>query len=157
MAEHTALIEWASEDTASFAASRYSRAHRWTFDGGLSMPASASPHVVPLPFSDPDAIDPEEALVAAASSCHMLWFLSLAARRGFVVTRYRDHAAGVMEKDERGKISMTRIRLRPDIAFAGARQPTPAELEQLHHEAHESCFIANSLRTDITVEPPVPA
>ncbi len=134
-----------------FSDQRYSRAHVWQFDGGLSVPASSSPLSVPLPMSDPAAVDPEEALVAAASSCHMLFFLSLAAARGLVVDSYRDRASGYLDSDERGKLSMTRIVLRPRIAFAGAA-PDAALLARLHHEAHARCYIASSLRGEVVVE-----
>ena len=130
---------------------RYSRAHVWQFDGGLAVPASSSPLSVPLPMSDPSAVDPEEALVAAASSCHMLFFLSLAAARGLVVDSYRDRATGWLDTDERGRLSMTRIVLRPRIAFAGG-PPDAALLAQLHHDAHARCYIASSLRGDVIVE-----
>ena len=143
------MIEW--EGQGGFSDNRYSRAHVWRFDGGAVVPGSSSPHVVPVPMSDPAAVDPEEALVASASSCHMLWFLHLARDAGFEVTRYRDEASGRMAKDERGRMAMTRIVLRPRIDFAGAA-PDAATLERLHHEAHEACFIANSLRSEIVVE-----
>jgi organic hydroperoxide reductase OsmC/OhrA len=129
----------------------YSRAHVWSFDGGLSVPASSSPLSVPLPMSDPAAVDPEEALVAAASSCHMLFFLSLAAAHGLVVDSYRDRASGYLDLDERGAWSMTRIVLRPRIAFAGV-PPDAGLLARLHHDAHARCYIANSLRGDVVVE-----
>ena len=149
MAEHRATIEW--EGKGGFLENRYSRAHVWRFDGGAVVPGSSSPHVVPVPLSDPAAVDPEEALVASASSCHMLWFLHLAREAGFEVTRYRDEAVGRMAKDDRGRMAMTRILLRPRIDFAGAA-PDAATLDRLHHEAHEACFIANSLRSEIVVE-----
>lgn len=149
MAHYQATIMW--EANGGFRDGSYSRAHRWEFDGGASVPASSSPNVVPLPYSDPAGVDPEEALVASVSSCHMLWFLALAQKAGFDVASYRDVASGAMGRDERGKISVTRISLAPDIVFAG-RQPSAAELAGLHHAAHESCFIANSLRTEIVVE-----
>jgi hypothetical protein len=120
---------------------------------GAEVRGSSSPSVVPLPMSDAAAVDPEEALVAAASSCHMLWFLSLAHDAGFIVASYRDEAQGVIGRDERGKIAMTTIRLRPEIAFEG-REPAAAELAGLHHEAHDKCFIANSLRCEVVVEEP---
>lgn len=151
MAEYGATIEWRSD--GGFREGRYSRAHRWSFDGGAVVPASASPHVVPAPMSDPAGVDPEEALVASASSCHMLWFLHLARDSGFDVAAYRDEARATMGKDDRGRIAMTRIVLRPEIEFAGGA-PDAEALERLHHEAHEKCFIANSLRTEIAVEPP---
>jgi organic hydroperoxide reductase OsmC/OhrA len=134
-----------------FTDQNYSRAHRWTFDGGLSVPASSSPLSVPLPMSDPAAVDPEEALVAAASSCHMLFFLSLVAARGLVVDSYRDRASGYLDLDERGALSMTRIVLRPRIVFAGG-QPDAGLLAQLHHQAHARCYIASSLRGEVVVE-----
>jgi len=130
---------------------RYSRAHAWRFDGGLSVPASSSPLSVPLPMSDPAAVDPEEALVAAASSCHMLFFLSIAAQRGFVVERYDDAARGLLGANAGGRMAMVRIELRPDIAFAGERQPGAQEIAAIHHLAHERCYIANSLATEIVV------
>lgn len=130
---------------------RYSRAHAWRFDGGVSVPASSSPLSVPLPMSDPAAVDPEEALVAATSSCHMLFFLSLAAQRGYIVERYDDAACGLLDTNAAGRMAMVRIELRPAIAFAGARQPEARELSAIHHLAHERCYIANSLNTEIVV------
>lgn len=129
----------------------YSRAHAWHFDGGLSVPASSSPLSVPLPMSDPAAVDPEEALVAAASSCHMLFFLSIAAQRGVVVERYDDAARGLLGQDGAGRVAMVRIELRPAIAFTGARQPDAHEIAAIHHLAHERCYIANSLTAEIVV------
>jgi len=149
MAEHLATIEWRSG--GGFREGRYSRAHSWRFDGGTVVPASASPHVVPEPLSDPAGVDPEEALVASVSSCHMLWFLHFAHDSGLDVAAYRDSAVGTMGKDERGRMAVTRIALRPVIEFAG-EAPDSATLERLHHEAHERCFIASSLRTEIVVE-----
>jgi len=150
MTQFTASLSW-QRDNQPFTDQRYSRAHTWHFDGGLTLPASSSPHSVPVPMSDPAALDPEEALVAAASSCHMLFFLSLAAARGFVVDRYEDEAVGTLARDERGRQAMTRIVLRPRIAFAGTG-PDAALLATLHHEAHARCYIANSLRGEIVVE-----
>lgn len=149
MSDHLATVEWRSD--GRFAEGRYSRAHRIIFDGGAAVTGSSSPVVVPVPLSDPAGIDPEEALVASASACHMLWFLSLAQRAGLDVSSYRDAARGTMGKDERGKIAITRITLHPEIAFNGP-EPDPQTLARLHHEAHESCFIANSLRSEIVVE-----
>jgi organic hydroperoxide reductase OsmC/OhrA len=149
MAKHDAVIEWRSD--GNFASGRYSRAHEWRFDGGAVVRGSSSPSVVPLPMSDPAAVDPEEALVAAAASCHMLWFLSLAHGAGFEIESYRDEAQGTMGKDDRGRIVIELIRLKPAILFAG-RQPSRDELDALHHEAHDRCFIANSLRSEIVVE-----
>lgn len=151
MHTYEATISWEREGQ-EFTDNRYSRGHRWSFDGGAQVDASSSPYVVPVPMSVAANVDPEEALVAAASSCHMLFFLSIAARRGFVVDRYVDHAFGVMEKNSEGKVAMTRITLRPQIAFGGERRPTPQELGEIHHASHEQCFIANSLKTGIVVE-----
>ena len=155
MAEHTATVSWDRFD-AAFTDNRYSRAHRWMFDGGATIPASASPHVVPVPLSDPMGVDPEEAFVASLSSCHMLWFLSIAAGRGFVVDHYEDHAVGTMARDEAGRFAMTRVALRPDIAFSGPRLPDDNALREMHDQAHHACFIANSVRTEIVLEPRTP-
>ena len=149
MSEHVATIEW--ELQGKFRPDSYSRAHRWRFDGGAVVAASASPHVVPLPLSDASAIDPEEALVASVASCHMLWFLHLASMRGYAVTCYRDHARGKMGKNARGRMAMLEIVLRPEIGFDG-KNPDQGQLRSLHHEAHERCFIANSLLTNVWVE-----
>ena len=154
MCEYRATVEWQAAEgqvAADFAANRYSRAHVWRFDGGAEVPASASPQVVPLPMSDPAGVDPEEALIASASACHMLWFLHLARDAGLAVARYRDEAVGHMGRDERGRTAFTSIVLRPRIDFAGAA-PDAATLARLHHAAHEACFIANSLRCEIAVE-----
>jgi organic hydroperoxide reductase OsmC/OhrA len=148
---HTATIFW--QDDGSFPTGRYSRAHEMRFDGGAVVKGSSSPHVVPLPFSDPAGVDPEEALIASASACHMLWFLNLAQEAGLHVASYLDEAEGVMERVGRGRHAITRIVLRPRIAFS-AREPGPEELSALHHEAHERCFIANSLKCEIVVEAP---
>ncbi len=151
MTLHTARIEWHAGAGENFKAGKYSRAHSWSFDGGVTVPASASPHVVPLPYARADAVDPEEALVASASSCHMLTFVWLAQRKGFVIASYVDEASGLMEKDARGKLAITRITLRPRIEWVGA-PPGKAELDALHHAAHEECFIASSIRSEILVE-----
>ncbi|HEV2747014.1 MAG TPA: OsmC family protein [Allosphingosinicella sp.] len=148
MAEHRATISWTSD--GEFTSNRYSRGHEWRFDGGAVVRGSSSPHIVPLPMSDPAGVDPEEALVASASACHMLWFLALAQAAGFDVASYRDEAGGTMGKDDRGRMAVSRITLRPAIEFTG-RRPSPEELDRLHREAHEKCFIANSLRTEIVV------
>ncbi|MDO8423073.1 MAG: OsmC family protein [Parvibaculum sp.] len=157
MSVYTAQIEWSLGQGENFAGNRYSRAHQWSFDGGAIVPASSSPSVVPLPWSDAGGVDPEEALVASASSCHMLWFLSLAAAKGHTVTRYVDKASGIMAKDDRGRIAMTKITLAPDITFADGQGPDAAGLADLHHQAHEKCFIANSLRSEIVIAAPAPA
>ncbi len=150
MATYTSTLTWVRGDD-SFADGKYSRAHEISFDGGVTMPASSSPHVVKLPLSREDAVDPEEMLVASLSSCHMLFFLDFARRGGFVVDAYVDQAEGVMGKDERGRIAMTQVKLNPQIAWAGEKQPAPEEIRELHHKAHEACFIANSFRGDVAI------
>jgi organic hydroperoxide reductase OsmC/OhrA len=152
--EYTATIAWKRGAGEAFTDIKFSRAHTWAFDGGITVPASSSPLSVRLPFSRADAVDPEEALVAALSSCHMLTFLYLAARQGFVVDSYEDAAVGIMTKNERGKLYVSKTTLRPRIAFAGSKQPSPAELAQLHHHAHEECYIANSVLTEVVVSDP---
>jgi organic hydroperoxide reductase OsmC/OhrA len=152
--EYKATVSWKRGGEEAFSDGKFSRAHEWSFDGGVKVPASSSPLSVKVPFSRPDAVDPEEALVAALSSCHMLTFLYLAYRQGFVVDSYDDDAVGVMTKNERGKLYVSKVTLRPAIAFSGAKQPSAAELTQLHHHAHEECYIANSVLTEVVVETP---
>ena len=152
MSEYTARITWQRGD-AAFTDNRYSRGHTWAFDGGVEVPASSSPHAVRLPYSVEAAVDPEEAFVAALSSCHMLTFLYLAAKAGLRVDSYDDNAVGIMEKDAAGKMAVTRVTLRPAIRFSGDRQPSSEELGQLHHRAHEECYIASSVKTAVTCEP----
>lgn len=152
MTEYRTVVEW-TRAGAAFSDNRYSRGHRWLFDGGIEVPASSSPHIVPLPMSVAAAVDPEEAFVASLSSCHMLWFLSIAARRGFIVDSYQDHAIGIMGKDATGRLAMTRVTLRPGTEFSGARHPTADDVLAMHHEAHDQCFIANSVKTDVRCEP----
>jgi organic hydroperoxide reductase OsmC/OhrA len=149
-----AKLEW-QRNGQDFLDQRYSRAHEWIFDGGLRVPASSSPLSVPLPMSRADNVDPEEALVAAASSCHMLFFLSIAARRGHVVDSYSDEAVGLLEKDGDGRMAITSITLRPTIVFGGPDWPSEEELAAIHHEAHDKCYIANSLKGEVVVEPPL--
>jgi organic hydroperoxide reductase OsmC/OhrA len=149
---YSAEISW-QRHAQVFTDNRYSREHRWRFDGGAEVAASASPHVVPPPSSNPTAVDPEEAFVASLSSCHMLWFLSLCAQRGLRVDRYDDAAQGVMSENAAGKLAITRVTLRPRAVFSGERRPTGDEVAQLHRQAHEECFIANSVRTDVRCEP----
>jgi organic hydroperoxide reductase OsmC/OhrA len=152
MSNYTATISW-QRNEAVFTDNRYSRAHVWQFDGGCSVPASSSPHIVPLPFSDASAVDPEEAFVASLSSCHMLWFLSIAAKRGFLVDSYRDDAQGVLEKCADGKLAITEVRLRPGVIFNGERIPSVADIQAMHRQAHEECFLARSVKTDVRCEP----
>lgn len=151
MATYTATIDWNGKDS-KFTDNRYSRLHQWQFDGGTVVPASSSPHVVRVPYSDPAAVDPEEAYVAALSSCHMLWFLSTAAEEGYAVAAYRDEAVGTMARNEAGKEVMTHVLLKPHVTFAGAKIPTDDALDHLHHTAHESCYLANSVKTVIDVD-----
>ncbi len=155
MAEHTAVIEW-ERNGAAFTDNRYSRRHSWRFDGGVELPASSSPHTVPVPLSDAAAVDPEEAFVAALASCHMLWFLSIAARRGFVVDSYRDDARGVLGRNDGGRLAMLRVTLRPSISFSGTTAPSWRDVLAMHHEAHEECYLANSVRTELRCEPVEP-
>ena len=152
MAGYVATIEWSRGDQP-FLDQKYSRVHDWRFDGGAVVKGSPAPTSVPAPMSDPSAVDPEEALVAAVSSCHMLFFLAFAAKAGFVVDRYRDDAVGTMGRDERGRMAITQVVLRPDIAFSGTG-PDKAALADLHHRAHEHCYIANSIRGEVRVEQP---
>jgi organic hydroperoxide reductase OsmC/OhrA len=151
MSRHGAEIVW--EADGNFAAGSYSRRHQWRFDGGAVVTGSSSPSVVPAPMSDPAGIDPEEALAASAAACHMLWFLSLAQGAGLDVASYRDQAEAEMGRIAPGRVAIVKITLRPQIAFAGPA-PDAAALEKLHDEAHERCFIANSLNCEIVIEPP---
>ena len=152
MAEYKATVLW-KRSGAAFTDNRYSRGHVWQFDGGIEVPASSSPHVVPLPMSVAEAVDPEEAFIAALSSCHMLWFLSIAAKRGFVVESYLDEAVGIMGKNADGKVAITHVTLRPKVLFGGDQLPSRDEVIKMHHESHEQCFIANSVRTEVRCEP----
>lgn len=152
MSRYTATIRWARRPDEPFLDGRYSRAHRWSFDGGAEVAASSSPSVVRAPFSDPAGVDPEEALVAAISSCHMLFVLDFAKQAGFVVETYDDPAEGVVAKGEDGRVRMTRVTLRPGIRFGGGRRPTDVEIAEIHHKAHAACYIANSVTAAITIE-----
>jgi organic hydroperoxide reductase OsmC/OhrA len=152
MSTYTARITWQRQGEV-FADRRYHRGHSWQFDGGLSVPASSSPQVVPLPMSDAAAVDPEEAFVASLSSCHLLWFLDLACRAGWVVDDYEDAADGVLAKNADGRLAMTVVTLHPRARFAGERRPDGAEIARLHHAAHEACFIANSVRSQVYCQP----
>lgn len=149
---YSAEVIWLRADQP-FMDGRYSRRHTLRFDGGIEVAGSASPHIVPLPYSVLEAIDPEEAFVSSLSSCHMLWFLSMAASHGYLVDRYHDMAEGIMERNDDGKLMITRVTLHPEVAFSGSKLPTPSEMEHLHHRAHEECFIANSVKTEIRIEP----
>lgn len=150
MSEYLATIKW-HRGKQLFTDNKYSRSHTWEFDGGLTVPASASPHVVPSPMSVEYNVDPEEAFVASLSSCHMLFFLFIAGEKGYVVDSYTDNAVGTMEKDKANKISMTRVLLRPEVRLSG-QQASTKELELMHEQAHEMCFIANSVKTEVSIK-----
>jgi organic hydroperoxide reductase OsmC/OhrA len=152
MSDYTAEVIW-QRGEALFTDNRYSRAHRWRFDGGLEVPGSSSAHSVPLPWSDPAAVDPEEAFVASLSSCHMLWFLSIAAKRQYRVDRYRDLSVGTLGQNSQRQWCMTHVTLRPEVEFSGSTLPTPADIEAMHHAAHEQCYIAHSVTSVVTCEP----
>ncbi|MFC1664179.1 OsmC family protein [Pseudomonadota bacterium] len=149
MSEYKAKVSWHRDSSEDYIDNKYSRGHDWEFDGGLKVPASSSPKVVPLPYSVEEYVDPEEAFIASLSSCHMLFFLSIAAKRKFVIDEYIDHAVGVVEKDDDGKFSMTRVTLAPKIVFSGDSPPTYEQLESMHHLSHQQCFIANSVKTEV--------
>lgn len=152
MATHSAEVTW-SRGEQKFVDNRYSRKHLLTFDGGAQVPGSSSPHVVPLPYSDATAVDPEEAFIGSIASCHMLFFLSIAAARKFRVDEYRDNATGVMAKNAAGKMVVATVTLKPEAKFSGDKLPTRADIDAMHHEAHDECFIANSVKTDVQCEP----
>ncbi len=152
MSEYTAQVEWQAQPGEDFTRQRYSRRHMLRFDGGVAFAGSSAVSSVPLPWSDTAAVDPEELFVASLASCHMLWFLALAAKAGFTVQHYVDDAMGVMARNEQGRLAMTLVTLRPCVGFVGERQPSRAELDGLHHHAHEECFIANSVRAEVRVE-----
>jgi organic hydroperoxide reductase OsmC/OhrA len=148
MAEHKVKISW-ERTTDDFSYEAYTRDHTWAFEGGVRVPASAAPRF----RGNPDRVDPEAAFVAALSSCHMLSFLAIASRRRHVVDSYDDDAIGYLEENAEGKLVMTRVYLRPIVKFSGDRMPRPDQIELMHHQAHEECFIANSVKTDVRVEP----
>ena len=153
MSTYTAKISWKSDSPEHFTKNRYTRGHTWSFDGGIEVPASSSPHAVRLPFSVEAAVDPEEALVAAAASCHMLTFLWVAARKGFRIDSYEDDAVGWLEKNAEGRLAVTRVCLRPRVRWADGVDISDDALKTLHDKAHHACFIANSVKTEVTVEP----
>ncbi len=153
MADYFATIQWARHPDEPYVDNEYSRAHTWNFDGGACIPASASPHIVPLPYSVQANVDPEEAFVASLSSCHMLFFLSIAAKERFVVDEYRDDAVGIMGRNGAGQMAMTRVTLRPLVRFGGKVRPSAGQIATMHDQAHEKCFIANSVKTEVVTEP----
>jgi len=152
MSEYTAETIW-NRGEQDFLSGRYSRRHLLRFDGGIEVPGSSSPHVVPVPYSDPNAVDPEETFIAALSSCHMLWFLSIAASHRFVVDSYKDAATGILAKNAEGRMAMSQVTLRPDVQFSEEHLPSREEVQNMHERAHEACFIANSVRTQLHCEP----
>jgi organic hydroperoxide reductase OsmC/OhrA len=152
MSEYTATVKWTRQSAEVFTDNRYSRAHRWEFDGGVAVPASSSPQVVKVPLSNPSAVDPEEAFVASLASCHMLFFLSFAASKRFVIDSYVDHAVGFLGRNEAGRQAIARVVLRPAVTFSGTA-PSADELRALHDRAHHECYIANSVTTKVDVEP----
>jgi organic hydroperoxide reductase OsmC/OhrA len=151
MSNHTAVVKW-SHDNSLFTDGKYSRVHNWTFDGGAVVSASSSPHVVKVPYSDPTCVDPEEAFIASLSSCHMLFFLDFASKAGYLVDSYTDTAEGHMAKNEVGKVAVTSVTLGPNVIFFGSKPMTDSDFQSMHHEAHESCFLASSVKTEIKVE-----
>jgi organic hydroperoxide reductase OsmC/OhrA len=151
MATYSATLTWTRGDQP-FSDRKYSRAHDIAFDGGITVPASSSPHVVKLPMSREDAVDPEEMLVASLSSCHMLFFLDFASRAGFVLDSYVDAAEGVLAKDSEGRIAITKVTLKPVLAWNGEKRPSAGEIAELHHKSHDACFIANSFKGEIVIE-----
>ncbi|MBI1382553.1 MAG: OsmC family peroxiredoxin [Planctomycetaceae bacterium] len=152
MSEHTAELLWERGDQ-DFLGKKFSRKHTWSFDGGAVVPGSAAPSSVPPPLSDPSAVDPEEAFVAALASCHMLWFLGLAAKAGYQIDSYRDRPVGVLEKDGSGRLAITRVTLRPEVVASGPKTLDAAAFAQLHEDAHGACFIAASIRSEVLLEP----
>ena len=151
MSEYVATIRW-QRGEQKFIDDRYSRAHQWEFDGGVTVPASASPGIVPLPMSVAENVDPEEAFVASLSSCHMLFFLSLVAKRGVIPDEYFDAAVGYLGKSDNNKLVMTRVILRPKTTWSGEEKPSRQQIEKMHHRAHDLCFIANSVTSEIVIE-----
>jgi organic hydroperoxide reductase OsmC/OhrA len=152
MDEYVAEVGW-QRGQQDFLDNQYSRRHWLRFDSGQEIAASSSPHVVPVPLSDPNALDPEEAFIASLSSCHMLWFLSIAAKRRFLVDTYHDRVSGQMGKNEAGKLYIAKVILRPEVSFSGERLPTREQIEQMHQQAHEECFIASSVKSEVLCEP----
>ena len=151
MSEHKATILWTFSQ-GDFLKGTYSREHTWTFDGGMTIQASSSPAAVRVPFSNPANVDPEEAFVASISSCHMLTYLYVASRKGFAISRYEDEAVGVMTKNEHGIPWVSSVVLHPRITYTDAKKPSREDESQMHHLAHEQCFIANSVKTEIKVD-----
>lgn len=153
MGEYTATVRWQICDGEDFGRNKYNRRHEWHFDGGAVVAGCAAPGYLPPQLIDESAVDPEEALLASASSCHMLYFLAYAAKAGFSITSYEDNPVGYVEKNEAGDPWVSRIVMRPNARFVGDKLPSAEELDELHHRAHKSCIIANSLKSELAVEP----
>ncbi len=151
--KHYAKLRWKKKPEEVFTNHKYSRLHTWLFDGGTAVRASSSPEIIPAPMSDVSAIDPEEAFIAALSSCHMLFFLSVTASRQYVVDSYEDEVEGITEKDENKKISITKITLRPKVIFSGDNIPSSNEIKFFHETAHKKCYLANSVKAKISIHP----
>jgi len=152
MPNYKATIHW-KRSGAKFLDHKYQRTHTWTFDNGLRLKAAASPHIVGKSFTDSSVIDPEEAFIASVGSCHMLWFLSLAAGMGFVVNKYSDQSEGTLEKNSEGHMAMTKVLIQPMVSFEADNAPSQEDFLKLHREAHRKCFIANSVKSDIEILP----
>ncbi|NMM42499.1 OsmC family protein [Pseudoalteromonas arctica] len=152
MSEYVASVVWSRQANELFIDNKYSRAHQWQFDGGARVDASSAPDIVPLPYSVAENVDPEEAFIASLSSCHMLFFLSIAAKNKLTVDSYQDDAVGLMQQTSDGRMSMTQVTLKPCVQFTNNEQPSIVDLEAMHHQAHELCFIANSVKTAIVIE-----
>ena len=152
MENYSATVHWERGDQ-DFLDKRYSRAHSWSFDGGATVLASSSPHLLPPPMSDPRGVDPEEAFIAALSSCHMLWFLAMAAKHQWLVDSYDDQPTGIMDKNSDGRTSVSVVVLRPKVVFSGENRPGAHQITSMHKEAHELCFIANSVQSEIRIDP----
>ena len=152
MSEYYTTINWQRQPDEKFSDNKYSRGHTWEFDGGEIIQASSSPHIVPLPYSVEANVDPEEAFIASLSSCHMLFFLSIAAKRRYTIESYTDNVTGIMQIDKNNKMSMTDVTLNPEVIFTGKKQPTQEQINKIHHQAHEQCFIANSVKTKVHIK-----
>ena len=152
MSEYTAKVIWNRGSHESYINNQYSRGHHWIFDGGLTVPASSSPHIVPLPFSVEGNVDPEEAFIASFTSCYILFFPGIAAKKRWVVDAYTDNAIDVMEYDSHGNMAISKVTLRPKADFSGEKQPTLEQIEKVHHQSHQECFIANSVKTEVCVD-----
>jgi organic hydroperoxide reductase OsmC/OhrA len=152
MSEYVATVHWQRSPNELYIDNQYSRSHQWLFDGGSIIEASSSPHIVAIPQSIEANVDPEEAFIASLASCHMLFFLSIAAKNKFVVDNYEDNASGLLQQNNRGKYAMTKVTLSPKVIFSGDAQPSLKEFEKMHYQAHQQCFIANSVHTDIVID-----